>query len=70
MDRLQVFKVEKRFPNCDQPITFTKEDYGDTHFPHDDAIVVSLKIGTRTTQNRRFAKLEYLMDGILVDTGS
>ena len=70
LDRLSTFKVEKRFPNCDLPISFTEEDWGDVRFPHDDPIVLSLKIGTRTTQNRRFAELDYLMDRILVDTGS
>ena len=52
----------------ERPIQFDNSDFGDVRFPHDDPIVLSLKVGTRKVG--QFAELAFKMNRILVDTGS
>jgi hypothetical protein len=44
----QVFKIEKRFAGFDVPITFSDADFGAVRFPHDDALVLALKMKSAT----------------------
>ena len=61
---MNVFQIEKRFQGFDNPITFEASDYGDVRFPHDDAIVLTLRMYPEETGNPRW------LTRILVDLGS
>lgn len=63
-DRAQCFKIENKFDGVDVPITFTAEDYGDTRVPHDDAVVLSLRMSIPKSMSCQRVKR------MLVDTGS
>ena len=44
LPKAAVFQIEKKFPCFDNTIYFDNSDYGNIRFPHDDGIILSLKM--------------------------
>jgi hypothetical protein len=62
--RASLFKVEKKFPGFDNTIFFDSNDYGNVRYPHDDAIILTLKM------EHPSSNVGHRVSRILIDVGS
>jgi hypothetical protein len=48
LEKRQVFKIGKRFPGFDTSITFSGANFKVIRFPHDNALILALKMKPAT----------------------